>query len=755
MILSFDPVSPYPLTLMSRLRWGFLLCLLTGAACGQGAESVEETSAGSGDREESSCEIPRLTGAAWGQEAVSIGVALPLKGELAESSCEMLRAIQLYVSARNRSGGIDGKRIELVVKDDGNDPDSARRVAERFARETDVVAVVGHYYSSTAMGAGPVYQREGLVNIVPLANDPRVTAAREWVFSMLPNTTIEGRFMATYIQEVLGGEHVAILAETGAYGAGLAGAFKERARELGLQIASVSEFDPDRDLPPDFARSALMPFRGQLDAVIIYSQTEVGKKIIEQVRNAGIAAPIFSPSAFVEDAKLPDSYAPYDGELLAVSPFLFQIGNQQATRFRQTWLREYGERPGTNAALAHDAVRLVAEAVDSVGRDSVAIRRWLAELGRERTPLEAVTGPLGFDEHGAMKRPLYVTRVADGEFKLAFEQLLKVTEHHLTGNLLHERLAQGALVMIGEDPYHRTSVAYVGADVFRIERIDPASMSYEMDWFLWFRWTDDDLDTEELIPVNGVYSSADERYVLKEDITDTLKYRVYRMKGTYLTPFNVRRFPFDRQVLPLTVAHRTRNSSSLILVRDLGRISIDPDIYDPEWAFVENTDQVYSERFSYTTGFGDPDLLLDGGEEASVSFSTFRLNIVVQRKILPQILNLAIPLFLVLALSTGIMWMPRADFSLRLSIGMTALLAILVFNLAVTDEMPKVGYLTLADVYFVIGYGVLASLVVKVVTAYLLERGGKAVLAGRIDRIGSFVVVIGAIAAYFVATWKM
>ncbi|HEX5634656.1 MAG TPA: ABC transporter substrate-binding protein, partial [Gemmatimonadales bacterium] len=92
--------------------------------------------------------------AACASEApVRIGVAGAFSQPIGEP---MLRAARLAVTEINAQGGIGGRTLELVERDDHASPDSAVRIAaELYA--SDVVAVVGHLFSGTTLAAAPIY----------------------------------------------------------------------------------------------------------------------------------------------------------------------------------------------------------------------------------------------------------------------------------------------------------------------------------------------------------------------------------------------------------------------------------------------------------------------------------------------------------------------------------------------------------------------------------------------------------------------
>src|SRR4051812_16143046 len=72
-------------------------------------------------------------------------------------------------------GGVLGRRIRIVAADDHESVDEGRLVAQRFADDPDVVAVVGHLQSYVTIPAAPIYDLAGVVLLAPAATDPELT----------------------------------------------------------------------------------------------------------------------------------------------------------------------------------------------------------------------------------------------------------------------------------------------------------------------------------------------------------------------------------------------------------------------------------------------------------------------------------------------------------------------------------------------------------------------------------------------------
>ena len=80
------------------------------------------------------------------QEPVYIAVVGPMKEPGGKA---MQEGVEFYGEQINKQGGIDGRKVEFIFRDDQNDPKVAQRIAHALAGDNKVLAVLGYYHSST------------------------------------------------------------------------------------------------------------------------------------------------------------------------------------------------------------------------------------------------------------------------------------------------------------------------------------------------------------------------------------------------------------------------------------------------------------------------------------------------------------------------------------------------------------------------------------------------------------------------------
>src|SRR3989442_9563916 len=97
------------------------------------------------------------------QDAVKVGVVLPLTGGLAPVGKQVQAGIKLYMD--KNGGSVAGKKIDLIVKDDGGVPDNSKRLAQELI-VNDKVPIIGSALTPSAMAIGPLSTQAKIANVV-------------------------------------------------------------------------------------------------------------------------------------------------------------------------------------------------------------------------------------------------------------------------------------------------------------------------------------------------------------------------------------------------------------------------------------------------------------------------------------------------------------------------------------------------------------------------------------------------------------
>ena len=168
--------------------------------------------------------VPGAAPAASGA-TVKIGVAGPITGGQAKNGQDLKEGAILAVEDWNAKGGVLGRKIELLVKDDEASDKNATTVAQALV-DAGVVGVVGHFNSGCTIPASEKYHAAGIVTITPASTNVFVTD-RNYpdVFRVAGRDDQQGTAAARFVRDVLKAKKVVVFDNRTAYGKGLADEF--------------------------------------------------------------------------------------------------------------------------------------------------------------------------------------------------------------------------------------------------------------------------------------------------------------------------------------------------------------------------------------------------------------------------------------------------------------------------------------------------------------------------------------------------
>jgi len=131
--------------------------------------------------------VPAPWQAAFGQaRPYKIGTEQPLSGAGAAGGKTALVGVQMAVDRINKSGGINGRPVELVIVDDESKPDVGRRKVEKMLVEDRIDAHVGGFLSNICLACMPVFEEHKVLNMISVCLDTTLTTTKCNRYSFRP-----------------------------------------------------------------------------------------------------------------------------------------------------------------------------------------------------------------------------------------------------------------------------------------------------------------------------------------------------------------------------------------------------------------------------------------------------------------------------------------------------------------------------------------------------------------------------------------
>ena len=172
-----------------------------------------------------------------GQEKIRIGLLMPMTGDTANFGISSSNAIRMAADDVNKSGGINGKQIVLLLQDDRSDPTEAANIATRFVSQDGVHAIIGEVGSSRTLAAAPIAQSAKIPMLTPSSTNPDVTRKGNYIFRSCFIDTVQGPAMAQFAAKSLNARRAALIIDRrNDYSTGLEKPITDVYTRLGGQI---------------------------------------------------------------------------------------------------------------------------------------------------------------------------------------------------------------------------------------------------------------------------------------------------------------------------------------------------------------------------------------------------------------------------------------------------------------------------------------------------------------------------------------
>jgi branched-chain amino acid transport system substrate-binding protein len=335
-------------------------------------------------------------------QTVPVSTVGPITGQYAAFGEQMKRGLEKAVKDLNAKGGVMGKQLTAVVEDDACDPKQARAAAEKVAA-AKVVAVFGHFCSSSSIPASEVYNDAKIIQITPASTNPKLTddaAAKGWnnVFRTCGRDDAQGGVAGKYLAAKFKGQKVAILHDKSTYGKGLADETKKAMEKAGMKPAMYESYSQG---DKDFNALVTKMKAAKIAAVYVGGYHTEAALLIRQAHEQGFKPQLLSGDAMVTDEFWNIAGPAGEGAMMTFQPDPRKLPTAAAV------VKDFdaeGYNPEGYTLYTYAAVQVWKEAVEKAkSMDTAAVSKVI----RGGT-FSTVIGSLSYDKKGDVANAQYV-----------------------------------------------------------------------------------------------------------------------------------------------------------------------------------------------------------------------------------------------------------------------------------------------------------------------------------------------------------
>ena len=349
-------------------------------------------------------------GGSKASDEIKIGVVSEMTGSNATYGTSVVNGMKLALKEVNDKGGVNGKKVSIVVADSKSEPAEAANAMSKLVNQDKTPVVMGIFTSSSAIAAANVSESAKVPFLAIGATNPKVTLDDK-TGKVEPNTfrvcfidPFQGTVGANFVLNELKLKKAVIFVDNSSdYSKGLASFFKQAYTSKGGEIVGEEAY-----LQKDTDFKAVLTKIKTMNPEILYVPgyyEEVGK-IIKQARELGMNLPIVGGDGW-DSPKLSEiaGAGPLNNTFFT-NHYSPDDTSEASKAFVDAYVKAYNQKPDAPAVLGYDGARLMIDAISRAGgTDGAKVSKALAETKNYK----AVTGDTSLNEtHDAVKSAVII-----------------------------------------------------------------------------------------------------------------------------------------------------------------------------------------------------------------------------------------------------------------------------------------------------------------------------------------------------------
>jgi branched-chain amino acid transport system substrate-binding protein len=343
------------------------------------------------------------------REPVRIGFVGGMSGRVADLGVGGRNGALLAVEERNAQGGINGRPVELIIRDDEQNAETARKLTRDLV-ERNVEAIIGPMTSSMALAIVPIVNSARMVAVSPTVTTTELSGLDDYFLRVLPDTSTYAPKSARFHFEKSGLRRASLIYETGnrSYTLSWLTGFRNAFEGLGGSIVAVSSFKSGENVA--FSPIVRDLLRHKPDLVVLVCSAVDAALLCQQIRKLDPRVTISVSEWGSTERFIELGGAAVEGVYFA--QFLDHGNTTPRYRsFLTSYRRRFGQDPGFSGLAGYDAATVVLDAL-AAQKKGISLKSAILAHG----PYQGVQREIVLNRFGDTNSTTFITVVKNGRF---------------------------------------------------------------------------------------------------------------------------------------------------------------------------------------------------------------------------------------------------------------------------------------------------------------------------------------------------
>ncbi len=344
------------------------------------------------------------------KQPFKIGFAGGLTGRYSDLGTSGRNGVMLAVEEINKKGGINGRLVKLITKDDRQDPETAIKVDKELIKE-GVIAIIGHMTSSMSLAVISLINKAKIIMISPTTSTNKLSGLDDYFIRVIPSSKAETDHLAGYIRKKTGITKVAAVYDSlnRAYAEDYFQNFKMAFENMGGKIIWTKTFKSGDE--SHFESLAISIINQEPDGILIIANALDTAMICQQIRKTGSKVPIISSGwAMTRDLIHNGGHAV---EGIIFSHLINKDSKDpKYLSFKKRFTERFAQEPDFAAIHGYVTANLLFRAL-SQNPDLKKLKKTILNIKK----YDGIVGVFEIDKYGDPKRSRYLMTVKNGRFK--------------------------------------------------------------------------------------------------------------------------------------------------------------------------------------------------------------------------------------------------------------------------------------------------------------------------------------------------